>query len=342
MSNRAIKAALVAALVAMLLVPAAASAQDAGALLAEGLVRLRLGKFRQALKVLKRARSKTSDPTTKAQIHLNMGVVYMVLRKRRKARRQFATAMHLELPVGKYAVQVVSPDGLYRLEAEVVVRSDEVSQVKGSLQLVGFKLEVTSRPGKARVQLDGKKVGVTPLSTRVAAGEHLIRITKRGFTPHESRIKGMKGGTVAVSVTLKPPVPKPTTQPATAPAPPPPPPEPKRRFPMWSVITAGAALAAAGAGIGLGLATRSTYEDYEQATRQSEYWDLRDQVTTLQTAANASFIAAGTLALGAAAVWERHRVVTEAPAPAEGKSPREAPAASWRVMPSPGGLTVQF
>lgn len=385
-----------------LLLPAVSSADDAGAMLAEGMVRLRLGKFRQALRVLKRALRKASDPTTKAQIHLNLGVVYVVLRKKRLARRQFAKALRLDpsadlkkgevkrkvltllgevrarikgtlevkadlsgaqvlvagkaagkaplrlkLPVGMYKVQVVSPDGLSRFEAEVVVRSEDTTQVQGKLEFVGCKLNVTSKPGGAQVLVDGKEAGLTPLSgVRLKVGEHEVQVVKEGSTPHVARIKGEQGGTVALSVTLKPITKPPAPGPATQPAPPPPVTKPagKRRFPLWTIITGSAALAAAGAGVGLGLATRSTYEEYEQTTRHDDYWDLRDQVTSLQTGANISFAVAGALALGAAAIylfWERHPVPVEQPAPGD-QGPQSAPANTVRVFPSPGGLTVQF
>lgn len=398
------KAAVLLFMVAVLQWPAVASADDAGAMLAEGLVRLRLGKFRQALKVLKGASRKTSDPTTKAQIHLNMGLVYVVLRKKRKARRHFITALRLDpsvtlkrgevkekvvtmlekirakikgtlvvkadmpgarvlvdgkeagkaplralLSVGKYRVQVVSPDELFRLEAVVVVRSDDETRVQGKLEFIGCKLDVTSNPPGARVLVDGKELGLTPLSgAGIKVGEHKVRVVREGSKPHLARIIGERGGSIALSVTLKPisrtPSPVPATRPASAPTPPAVKPTVKRRFPMWTIITAGAALAAAGAGVGLGLATKSAYEDYEQTTRQGEYWDLRDQVTSLQAGANISFAVAGALALGAAAVylfWERHPLEAEQPV-SPGVSPQKAPATTWRVLPSPGGLVVQF
>ena len=404
MSRKSTRTTAVAILLVLLHLAPAAWADDAGAMLAEGLVRLRLGKFRQALKVLKRAARKSSDPTTRAQIHLNMGVIYVVLRKKQKARRQFVRALKLDpsvtlkkgevkergiallaevrssitgtlevtadqagarvlvgdreagkvpysgkLPVGRYRVQVQSPDGLFRYEAQVVVRADDVHRVQGKLQFVGSKLAVNSTPPGARVLLDGKVLGKTPLSgARVKAGAHQVKVMARGFAPGLAKINAEKGGTVALSLTLKPlgkaSGPAPATRPLTRlPSPPVEKPRGKRRFPLWTVVTGAAALAVAGAGIGLGLATRSAYEEYEQTTRQSEYWDLRDRVTTLQTGANVSFIAAGALALGAGAIylfWERNRVQAERPTSA-GESPQKGPV-SWRVLPAPNGLVVQF
>jgi len=119
--------------------------------------------------------------------------------------------------------------------------------------------------------------------------------------------------------------------------------EGKRRFPLVTVILAAAAVGAAGAGVGMGVVSDSAFEDYQATKSQDEYWDLRDKVSAMETGANVSFIAAGVLAVGAAAVyflWERH--------PASEKSaagdaiPAKDPAATWRVLPTPNGLIVQF
>jgi len=393
-------------LVAVLHLPTEVRADEAEALLEEGLVRLRVGKFKKSLKVLKRALRKAKDPKIKAKVRLNLGVVYAVLRKKRKARKAFTAALKLDaslvlkkgevkdkaiamfeavrarmkgtlmvkadvagaavlvdgkeagkvplsakVVVGRHKVEVVSADGLSRLEAEVVIAVGGVQKVEGKLEFVGCKLNVASQPAGAKVLVDGKEIGATPLQgARIKAGDHEIKVVKDGFVAHVAKVKGVKGGSIPLAVSLRAVGAAPAPEPAPSPAPatqatpePTPAVEGKRRFPLVTVILAAAAVGAAGAGVGMGVVSDSAFEDYQATKSQDEYWDLRDKVSAMETGANVSFIAAGVLAVGAAAVyflWERH--------PASEKSaagdaiPAKDPAATWRVLPTPNGLIVQF
>lgn len=407
MSWSGAKVAAAVMMAALLCLPGVARADEAEELLAEGLVRLRVGKFKKSLKVLKRARRKAKDPEIKAKVHLNLGVVYAVLRKKRKARKSFTKALKLnptltlkkgevkdkaitlfeevragikgklvvkaepagstvlvdgkelgktpltqDMAVGSYNLEVRSADGMSSLTRVVVISVDKESEVKGKLEFVGCKLTVASQPEGAKVLVDGKEIGVTPLKdANIPAGEHEIRVEKEGFEPHVAKITAKKGGSAPLALTLKSLTAAP--DPATTPDPPKadptptpaPTPETGKRFPLWTVVLGGAALGALGAGIGMGLVSDSAFEDYQTTTSQDEYNDLRDKVSAMETGANVSFIAAGVLAVGAAAVylfWERH-ARAEGPAEPSGATPAAAaPAASWRVLPTGNGLLVQF
>ncbi len=400
------KVAAVVMMAALLCLPGVARADEAEELLAEGLVRLRMGKFKKSLKVLKRARRKAREPVIKAKVLLNLGVVYAVLRKKRKARKSFTRALKLnpvltlkkgevkdkaitlfeevragikgklvvkaqpagsavlldgkelgktpltlEVAVGAYKLEVRSVDGMSSLTADVVIHADQETDIKGKLEFVGCKLTVASQPEGARVLVNGKELGVTPLKdASIPAGEHEIRVEKDGFEPHVAKLSAKKGGSVPLALTLKSltaPAPTPTpAPPKTDPAqdPTPAPEASKRRFPLWTVVLGGAALGALGAGIGMGLVSDSAFEDYQTTTSQSEYRDLRDKVSAMETGANVSFIAAGVLAVGAAAVylfWERKARTEGSAQPADAPA-NPAASASWRVLPTGNGLLVQF
>ena len=393
MNWKGAKGAATAMLVAVLCLPGAARADEAEALLEEGLVRLRVGKFKKSLKVLKRALRKAKVPGIKARVQLNLGVVYAVLRKKRRARKVFTAALKLDptvtlkkgevkdkalslfeeirskikgtltvkadvagatvlvdgkrvgtvqvmakVVVGRHKVEVVSSDGMSRFEVEVVIGAGQQREVMAKLEFVGCKLTVASQPEGAKVLVDGKEVGITPLQgANVTAGDHEIRVVKDGYEPHVAKVKGVKGGSIPLALTLKSlstttPAPAPATQ-ATTPAPSPAPVVDdggKRRFPLWTVVLGAAALGAAGAGIGMGVVSDSAFEDYQETGSQQDYWDLRDKVSAMETGANVSFIAAGVLAAGAAAVyllWERHP--SREQAPATENVPDTAPAATW-------------
>jgi hypothetical protein len=55
----------------------------------------------------------------------------------------------------------------------------------------------------AEIDIDGGFVGNTPSSIHVSSGEHVLKITKRGFVPWEKTIKAMPGR-AAISPELQP------------------------------------------------------------------------------------------------------------------------------------------
>ena len=63
-------------------------------------------------------------------------------------------------------------------------------------------VNVTSAPGSADVEVDGKFVGNTPSSVSLPAGDHTIRITKKGYKPWERKLT-VSGGTANVNAELE-------------------------------------------------------------------------------------------------------------------------------------------
>ncbi len=227
-----------------------AAADPAETMLQDGVVNFRVGKFRESIKVLKRALRKTKDPKILARAHLYLGMNYAVKKKlRKKARKAFKKALKLnpaltmasddakksiiamfdgvrqsmtgslevesspagaaveidgkvegktpykgKLPVGKHRVLVRSEDGLERNEAELLVEHGKSYTIKGKLRFFGGKLSVATKPEKARVLLNGKEIGVTPITeARVAAGDHELRLELAGHEPQTRKLKLAEG-----------------------------------------------------------------------------------------------------------------------------------------------------
>jgi hypothetical protein len=61
---------------------------------------------------------------------------------------------------------------------------------------------VSSVPAAAEVEVDGKFVGNTPSSVMLPAGEHTVRIVKKGFKPWERKLT-VSGGSANVSAELE-------------------------------------------------------------------------------------------------------------------------------------------
>lgn len=65
------------------------------------------------------------------------------------------------------------------------------------------KLDISSTPDAADIEIDGKYVGNTPSTMIVSAGQHRISVTKSGFKPWERQIT-VSTGEVNVKAALQP------------------------------------------------------------------------------------------------------------------------------------------
>jgi len=97
-------------LVLVVVAPSAATA-DAEKLLQESMVRFRIGEFRPALRLLRKARREAKKvPALLARVHLQTGVVLGVMRRKKRARHSFRKALKLDptlmLDVGDIKKQV--------------------------------------------------------------------------------------------------------------------------------------------------------------------------------------------------------------------------------------------
>jgi hypothetical protein len=63
-------------------------------------------------------------------------------------------------------------------------------------------VSISSLPASADVEVDGKFVGNTPSSVPMSAGEHTVRINKKGFKPWERKLT-VSGGTTNVNAELE-------------------------------------------------------------------------------------------------------------------------------------------
>jgi hypothetical protein len=63
-------------------------------------------------------------------------------------------------------------------------------------------VSISSVPAAADVEVDGKFVGNTPSSLSMLAGEHTVRITKKGFKPWERKLT-VSGGSANVNAELE-------------------------------------------------------------------------------------------------------------------------------------------
>lgn len=109
-----------------------------------------------------------------------------------------------EVPVGRHAVRVVSPDGLREGMAQVVVAAASTTEVKPTLSTRPGRLTLRSHPTGAEVFLGDRPLGRTPLQDLVVpSGDAALRVRLRGYTDAVVPIRVGPSSPVDLDVSLE-------------------------------------------------------------------------------------------------------------------------------------------
>jgi len=88
------------------------------------------------------------------------------------------------------APEPAAPDSSYGSEAAVEAAP------------VSTEIAFSSTPDGAEIELDGRFMGSTPSTIGVPGGEHMVRVSKRGYRPYEKRLR-TTGGTIRLHADLQ-------------------------------------------------------------------------------------------------------------------------------------------
>lgn len=105
-----------------------------------------------------------------------------------------------KVPIGEHDLKVVH-GSLVPFEQKVHIREDETSFIQAKFQL---KLKVTTAPSGARILLDGKSVGTSPLSIPVKEGTYTLAADLRKHQLKTQRITLSMSSANSVSLKLTP------------------------------------------------------------------------------------------------------------------------------------------
>lgn len=108
-----------------------------------------------------------------------------------------------EVAPGKHEVTVVA-EGYEPKTITAIAVEGELVPVEVDLVPLPATIELKLEDG-ARIQVDGRTVGTTPLGAplRVDAGKHFITVTKRGKRAYAREVTVARGGTVTVQTSLR-------------------------------------------------------------------------------------------------------------------------------------------
>ena len=114
------------------------------------------------------------------------------------------TPLYLVIPVGKYSVEVTK-EGYANYTTEVEVKAWITTSIKVNLEPQYAYLWIESHPEGAKVYIDGKPVGQTPLKDyKLLSGRHVLKLTLDGYIPYEKEILLKPNETMNITIDLKP------------------------------------------------------------------------------------------------------------------------------------------
>lgn len=229
---------------------------------------------------------------------------------------------------------------------QLIVKDDKMPQAKkdaaktkiGEISSNVVTLMMTVTPEGALVMVDGKEVGLAPLSDPVylAPGEHTVAVTYNGFTPQEFTEAMEAGAPIEKTIELKriPVVVKiPKKKPKKKKK------KKKKKGPPKTTLIAGIS---ATAGMGtlwmvFGLVARSKHSTFEDVTlSMSERESARDSGKTMALLSDLSLLA--TLGVGAYTAYYYYKVYKPKKRQMERRDRRRADRGLW-IMPYAGART---
>jgi hypothetical protein len=231
------------------------------------------------------------------------------------------TPLTLRLPVGRYAVRVLSEDTyrIYEQRAVVVSARAPVRILAQLAQRLGhLKLRVV--PGGANVYLRERLIATTPAKpVRLPAGRHRLAVRLPGYEEATQEVLVEPEKTVELRFALRRV---------------PPPWYVRRR--TWGWISVGLSAASLGAGLLVGKSARSSEEALRSGEREGTITHSRFNQLASSAESNARIANVFFSVAGAAAVAGLVLLFVGDPA--------EEPRRAWKLLPAAGGasLAVRF
>ncbi|WP_297552495.1 PEGA domain-containing protein [Thermococcus sp.] len=121
--------------------------------------------------------------------------------------------LRIELPPGKY-ILTATREGYLNYTEELALTAPLVVLLEVRFKSAYGFLNVTTEPSGARVIVDGRDIGTTPLVISLLQGRHEVRILKEGYEPYSANITITAEEMKLLPLRLKP---LRTTSPETAP-----------------------------------------------------------------------------------------------------------------------------
>jgi len=175
---------------------ALAQQEEGDRLLEEGKQDYMEGRFEEAIEKLTLAIKLLTDKDKLIDAYLHLALSHFALGEMDKVKENFAGLLRLN-PAQRLDPQYYPP-GFVKI-------FDKVKDV------ILARIRVETEPAAAQVYFDGELVGLTPFQiTKVAAGEHKLKLIKEGYKPTERSLLVKESEKKTVSIKLEEEEKKPT------------------------------------------------------------------------------------------------------------------------------------
>ena len=179
----------------------------------------------------------------------------------------------------------LSPQAANAAEVQGFVRGLSLALAKQGIQ----QLTVLTTPPGATVAIDGKPLGVTPLTVELRPGRHGVLLSRRGFTDFNGQFDLPSATPMDLNITLQAAAKVESTAAAH--------PETGRRFGIAPYLTLGAAALCLGSAGIFELSRRSAQDDAANEQVQLDYERDIDAMNSRQTSARVLLGVGGVLAV---------------------------------------------
>ncbi|MDP1921429.1 MAG: PEGA domain-containing protein [Myxococcales bacterium] len=190
--------------------------------------------------------------------------------------------------------------------------SDAITNLERRLREKGLQqLMVFADPPTAKISVDGKELGNSPVSIELIAGNHTLSVTAEGYEKTDRAFVMQLSRATEMTIALRP-SPPPTDAPKAVTTTEPKPadvaltPGPaltatvEKKARVWTWVAGGVAVAGVGAGVGLGVVSNAKAVEHNTVVRGPDAAaELRRDSQTMATAANISYAVAGVAAVTA-------------------------------------------
>ncbi len=106
-----------------------------------------------------------------------------------------------EIKPGGYTLRL-EKEGYLPYEEKVVIKGNQLTRITAKLSRVTSTASITSVPASAKVYVDGKFSGVTPLQVSRAVGSYELVVKQKGYRDYKTKLTFIAGKSTKVAATL--------------------------------------------------------------------------------------------------------------------------------------------
>ena len=108
------------------------------------------------------------------------------------------------IPVGRHALEVTTPDGLFGFKGEVLVRAGQAHSMQVMLKPLTGSLKVASDPAGAAVKVNGEDRGETPVElSKLKPGAYEVKLSLPGHKEATRKVQVEAGKDASLQIKLE-------------------------------------------------------------------------------------------------------------------------------------------